>query len=166
MKAARYIMLGVLAIVLCAAAAHKFYVAVFRMDYVPSKKRIEVSARIFADDLEAALAKKHNKKFYIGDKRELPGTDAHIAQYLAAGMQVKINGREKELKFLGKEMEDDVLICYLIIPTEGDVKSIAIQNSILFEMFNDQQNIIHANINRNKKSLLLTNDTPGGSLEF
>ena len=39
-------------------SAHKFYVSVTQIDYVPSKKRVEITSRIFIDDLEKGLTKK------------------------------------------------------------------------------------------------------------
>ena len=47
---------------LCSFSIHKFYVSVTQVDYVPSKKRVEITSRIFIDDLEKALTKKYNKK--------------------------------------------------------------------------------------------------------
>lgn len=37
------------------AFAHPFYVSITSVDYNPSKKRVEVSCRLFYDDLEVAL---------------------------------------------------------------------------------------------------------------
>lgn len=36
---------------------HKFYVAIFQVQFVPEKKRIQITSRIFLDDLNKALEK-------------------------------------------------------------------------------------------------------------
>jgi hypothetical protein len=151
---------------LTSAAAHKFYVGVFQMDYVPAKKQVQLTSRLFVDDIEKTLNKKYSKRFYLGSKQELEGAEDYLKKYLAEKMEVSINGKVQPIKFLAREMEDDVLICYFTIPATSAVKSIKVSNSILMESFSEQHNIIHAKINGNRKSLLLTNDHKEGTLEF
>lgn len=145
---------------------HKYYLAVFQLDYVPAKKVMQVTSRIFIDDLEAAFVKKYKKNFYLGTSAEVGGANDYLAKYFTEKMHVKINGKEKAIKFLGKETEDDILICYYTISAESAVKSVEVTNTTLLEMFDDQQNIIHAKVKGNKKSLLLTNSETKGLLEF
>ena len=145
---------------------HKFYVAVFQLNHVPEKNVVQMTSRLFIDDVEVALNTKYKKKFYLGSSRELPEADKYLKEYFAEKIQIKFNGEPKKIKFLGRELEDDILICYYTIPAEGVITSIEISNKTLFDYFPDQQNIVHTNINRNKKSLLLTNDKPAGTLEL
>ena len=162
----RYLLLIILTLSLMSMAWHKYYVSVFQFSYVPAKKQMQLTSRIFIDDLEAAFVKKYKKNFYLGTKDETAGANDYIAKYFAEKMQVKLNGKEKPMKFLGKEVEDDILICYYTLPADGNIKSVQVSNTNLLEMFDDQQNIIHFNVKGNKKSLLLTNDKRQGLLEF
>jgi len=159
-------MLLLIVLPLLSMAVHKYYVAVFQFEYVPAKKVVQVTSRIFIDDLEAALQKKHGRKFYLGTSAEVKDVDNILKQYFSENVHVKINGKDQSVTFLGKETEDDILICYSKLAADTPVKSIQVHNTVLFEVFEEQQNIIHANVNRNKKSLLLTNDKPQGELEF
>lgn len=167
MKKFRLILIiAVLAAGFSSFTAHKFYVAVFQLDHVPAKKVVQVTARIFVDDLEAALNKKYSRKFYIGQKQEIPEADDYLNKYLAEKVQVSINGKAKAFKYIGKELEEDVMVCYYTLPADGKIKSITVKNTTLFESFPDQQNIIHTKINGNKKSLLLTNSNQQGTLDY
>ncbi|WP_238321130.1 DUF6702 family protein [Flavobacterium saliperosum] len=145
---------------------HKFYVGIYQIHYVANKKEVQVTARIFIDDLEKALEAKHKKKIYLSTPKEIAETNGFIKSYLSEKMQIKVNSSVKDLKFLGKETEDNVLICYLTTPVPEKIKSIEIVNSVLTEIFSEQQNIVHININGNKKSLLLTDSEPEGYLQF
>lgn len=165
-KIAAHICLFVFALTMMSAAVHKYYVSVFNLNYVPTKKEIQITSRIFIDDLEAALVKINKKKFYIGTSTEVPDADEYIRKYITDKLHIKVNGKEKTIKFLGKEVEDDILICYYTIPAENAVKSLAVSNTNLIELFDDQQNIVHVSVKGNKKSLLLTNDMTTGLLEF
>jgi hypothetical protein len=162
----KYLLLLLLAVMLGGAAVHKYYVAVFQIEYAPKKKVLQMTSRIFIDDLEAAFSKKYNKKFYIGDKRELPETGEYIQQYISEKMKVKVNGKAKPVKYLKKEIENDVLVCYYTIEAGSGVSSVEVSNATLMDVFPEQQNIVHIKINSNKKSLLLTNDQPEGLLDF
>lgn len=148
------------------AAVHKYYVAVFQVEYAHQKKEMQITARIFIDDLEKELNYKYNKTFYLGDKRELPAAGSYLQRYFAEKVKFTINNKPKAIKYLGKEIEEDVVICYLTIPAEEGVKTVTVRNTTLFETFPDQQNYIHLKINSNKKSLLLTNEEQNGTLEF
>lgn len=155
-----------IAVVSAGAGMHKFYVAVFQMEHVPEKKLVQMTSRIFIDDLEAALNKKYGKTFYLGSVKELPDADDYIRKYFSEKMQVNVNGKLKPVKFLGREIEDDIFIGYYTFPAEGKIKSVEMRNTVLMESFSDQQNIVHAHINRNRKSLLLTNGNEQGILQF
>ena len=64
----RFVFPIIIVVLLSSFAWHKFYVSVTQIDYVPSKKRIEITHRIFIDDLEKALEKKYKKKVYLTSK--------------------------------------------------------------------------------------------------
>lgn len=165
-KFLRYGFLLLLLLSLSAAGFHKFYVSIFQMNYVPEKKAVQITARIFTDDLEKALERKIRKKIYFATTKEVPGTEELLKKYLTEKLHIKINNVEKQLKFLGRETEDDVIICYLTIPVTEKITSFEVYNTILTEIYPDQQNIIHTNINSNKKSLLLTNSNPKEIIEY
>lgn len=136
---------------------HKFYVSVTQIDYVPNKKRIEITSRIFIDDLEKALTKKYQKKLNITSSNELPEAEEWIKTYIKEKIKVSINKKPQVIEYLAKEVEGDVLIIYTKIAISKKINTFEIYNSLLTETFQDQQNIVHTNINSNKKSFLLTN---------
>jgi len=165
-KVFQYALPVLLLVMLCSFALHKFYVGIYQVNYVAKKKEVQVTTRIFIDDFEKALEAKYKKKIYLATPKEISETNGLIKSYLAEKMQLKINKSVKTFKFLGKETEDNVLICYLTAPVSEKITSVEIYNAVLTEKYPEQQNIVHVNINGNKKSLLLTDSEPEGSLEF
>lgn len=156
-KSLRFIIPVLLVLLFSSFAVHKFYVSVTQVDYVPSKKRIEISSRIFIDDLEKALTKKHAKKVNLTSTKELPEADELIKGYLQDKIKIKVNSKPQTIEFLAREVEGDVLILYTKIAISKKINTFEIYNSLLTELFSEQQNIVHTNINGNKKSILLTN---------
>jgi len=155
-----------IAATLTSAGVHKYYVSVFQIEYSVKKKELQVTGRIFIDDLEKSLNTKHGKKFNIGTSREDPEATAIITQYLADKVSIKVNGKAVAFKFLAKEVEDDQLVCYLTVPAPKKIETIEVRNTVLFEMFRTQQNMINAKVGTERKSLLLTYDTPSGTVTF
>ena len=151
---------------LSSISAHKFYVSVTQIDYVSSKKRIEITHRIFIDDLEKALTKKYNKKVNLTSTKELPEAEELIKSYLKEKIKVSINKKPQNIEFLAREVEGDVLILYTKIAVSKKINTFEIYNSLLTEVYADQQNIVHTNINSNKKSILLTNTELQGKIDY
>ena len=147
-------------------SVHKFYVSVTQIDYVPSKKRVEITSRIFIDDLEKALTKKYNKKVNLTSTKELPEAEELIKSYLKEKIKISINKKPQNIEFLARELEGDVLILYTKIAISKKINTFEIYNSLLTEVYADQQNIVHTNINSNKKSILLTNTELKGKIDY
>lgn len=135
---------------------HKFYVSVTQIDFNQKKSRIEFTTRIFIDDLEKALDKKYNTKLNLATKQESEKSKEYIEKYLFEKMSISINNKTRKLVFLGSEYDNDVLICYLKVDCSEKIATLDLYNSILTELFSEQQNIVHTNINSVKKSYLLT----------
>ena len=147
-------------------AVHKFYVSVTQIDYVQSKKRIELTSRIFIDDLEKGLNKRFNKKVNLTSTKELPEAEELIKSYLKEKIKISINKKPQNIEFLAREVEGDVLILYTKIAISKKINTFEIYNSLLTEVYADQQNIVHTNINSNKKSILLTNIELKGKIDY
>ena len=145
---------------------HKFYVGVFQIDYFKEKKAVQITARLFIDDLEKALYKKHNKHFYLTTKDEISDANSYIASYLSEKLKIKINNKVQTLQFLFKEQENNIVICYLKINFKDNMKELDISNTILTDIFEGQQNLVHLNINGNKKTILFTNTETNQKLKY
>lgn len=160
------LLLGFAILFLSSFAVHKFYVSVTQVDYVPSKKRIEITSRIFIDDFEKALNKKYNKTLNLTSTRELPEAEELIKGYLKEKVKISINKKPQEIVFLARELEGDVLILYSKIDISKKINTFEIYNALLTEVYSDQQNIVHTHINGNKKSLLMTNTASKEKIDY
>ena len=144
---------------------HKFYTSIYQINYVPQKKMIQITSRIFIDDLNDAIEKRYHSKSYIGTDKETPKDVEAMQKYLAEKFSLKVNGTLKPMDFRSKEVEANVLICYFRITEISKITKLEIVNSALTELNSDQQNIIQANISGEKESLLLTSENFKGMLK-
>ena len=134
-------------------AVHKFYVSVTQIDYIQNKNRVEITSRIFIDDFNKVLEKKYNKKIYLASNREISGAKELVKSYMLEKLKITINNQPHATQFLGTEIDNDVLICYLKVTFSEKITTFGIENSVLTEMFKEQQNLVHTDINNEKKQL-------------
>lgn len=162
----RYFLPAILVVILSSFTWHKFYVSVTQIDYVANKKRIEITHRIFIDDLEKALEKKYKKKVYLTSTKELPEAETLIKNYLKEKVKISINKKPQEIQYLAREVEGDVLIFYTKIAISKKINTFEIFNSLLTDVYKEQQNIVHVNINSNKNSFLFTNSETEQKIDY
>ncbi|PKH66306.1 hypothetical protein CXF59_10070 [Flavobacterium sp. ALD4] len=161
-----YLFFGVFFLTLTSFGFHKFYVAVYQIEYAPEKEMLQITSRIFADDLNKALEKKYTKKHYLGTNKESPEDLVLLKKYLSENLIIKVNGQSKAMNFLSKEMEGDVLICYLSIKDISKLKSLEVHNAVLVDWDSEQQNITHFTILGTKQSFLFTASSTERMLKF
>lgn len=164
-KMIRNITFLVLFVLLTSMSIHKFYSSIYQINYVPQKKMIQITSRIFIDDMNNALEKRFHAKSFVGTSKETPQDEQAMKTYLAEKFSLKVNGTLKPMSFRSKEIEANVLICYFRITDISKITKLEIENSALTELNPDQQNIIQANISGEKQSLLLTSENFKGMLK-
>lgn len=145
--------------------AHKFYVSTYQVNYISQKKMVQITSRIFIDDLNEALEKKYKKRAFVGTDRQTDADVDLMKKYLSEKFIIKINGQQKAFNYLSNELEANVIVCYFSIKDIAKLNSLSVENSALMELNGDQQNVIQANLDGEKKSLLLTVDNFKGTLK-
>lgn len=144
---------------------HKFYVSIYKIDYVAKKKMIQITSRIFIDDMNEALEKKYHKKTFVGTNKETKEDEALMNNYLSEKMIFRLNKITMPIHFLSKEVEANVIISYFNIKDISKITTLSLENGALLEINEEQQNIIQANITGEKQSLLFTLDNYKGMLK-
>lgn len=166
MKTLKILVVIILAPLILSVSAHKFYVSVTEVAYVKEKKSVQIISRIFIDDLENTLRKRYGKRLTFSPKNEAEDVSVYLERYLKDKIAIKINGKSAPFKFIGKEYDNDILFCYLEVVDVDQVKTFEISNTLLFDSFDDQQNIVKLHINGDKKSFILIDRNDKAMLNF
>lgn len=162
-----YPLIGILLMSLSSFSFHKFYMGVFQVNYATEKKMIQITSRIFIDDLNNAMEKKYHQKTFVGTDKETPVDLDILKKYLSENFTIKINGQSKPITFLSKEVEaGDVLVCYSRIKDIDKFKTIEISNTILVDWSAEQQNITHISAFGTKRSVLFTESSRKELLKY
>ena len=147
-------------------AVHPFYISVCQVDHNPDTGALEMSFRIFMDDLELALEEMGTERLHLGTEREAEKTDLYIGRYLARHVVIEINGRRVSTAFLGKEIDPDAVWCYVEVENIPVLESMTMTNTLLLETYEDQVNLVHVNANGQKKSLVFDIQQVTQTLDF
>ncbi len=144
--------------------AHKFYISVTNVGYSDKDRAIQITTRIFLDDMNTVLKTRYDIDSELGTKKESDLDREYLEKYLRTKFLVEVDGKPREYTILGKKYDTDMIICYLEVPKIelSKVSSIAIQNELLMDIYDEQQNVVHMKIDGKKKSfVLLKSDTKG-----
>jgi len=145
---------------------HKYYISVTEVDYIKDKQSVQITSRIFIDDFEKVLRERYNENVVLAGKKETKEVNQYIEAYLRSKMKVRINDNDMNFIFIGKEYDVDIIQCYIEIQNVQQINSIEITNEVLFDLFEDQQNMIKTKINSKQKSFLLNQNNKIAVLNF
>ena len=134
------------------AEAHTYHTSLTRMDYNAKDKTIEISIQLFLHDVTPMLERRMKKRVDIDKTAEV---DGEIFKYLGETFVFQNKkGEAQKLKWVGREFENDVIYVYLEISFEGEIKGTKLQNTIFFESFPQQTNLVIAQFGKKKIDLL------------
>ena len=145
---------------------HPLYVSVTEINHNPKDKILEISCKIFTDDLENTLTKFFNTKINLSDQKTKSTTDQYITAYITKHLQLKVDGKPVSLQFIGSEKEAESIWSYFQVNDIATVKNIDIMNDILYDSFEGEINIIHVMANGNRQSTKLERPETKVHFEF
>ncbi|RXR20664.1 hypothetical protein EQG63_01655 [Flavobacterium amnicola] len=164
----KYLQIAILTFVIIGFSSftiHKFYVSIYQINYVTEKKMLQITSRIFVDDLNKMLSEKYKTKVNLGEKEESIQDVEVMKKYIFENFKITVNGKPKTIHFANKEMEGNVLICYYNVKEIPKIKTLEIVNSVLLDLNDEQQNIVHTTVLGNKKSFLFSGTNAKGLLK-
>jgi hypothetical protein len=146
--------------------AHPFYVSVTEMSHNAKEQILEISCKMFTNDLETALEKTGGGKADLADPKDKNATDKRIAEYITRHLQLKINGGPVVMQWVGSEQESESTWCYLQVGHVASVHQIDLANSLLYDSFDKEINIMHATVGGKRQSNKLSYPDTKISFEF
>ena len=123
--------------------AHKFYMSIIDMEYNEASKSLQISMKLFADDLEFVLEKEQNVKVFLGTEKEHEKTDDFIKSYLNTHFFIEQSKGSLPLTYVGKEVDKDYAWIYIEVKNFKVKDETLLTNSMLIDYFKDQTNKIN-----------------------
>lgn len=131
---------------------HPFYVSVTEINHNAKDKILEISCKLFTNDLETVLEKNLHTKVDLSSPADKKAAEGYIAAYIIKNLQIKVDGKPVPLQFVGSEKEQEATWSYFQVNNMPSVKNIALTNSLLYDGFDKEINIMHVSVGGDRKS--------------
>lgn len=154
-----YVLLNIFQLSFTDFATHKFYLSTTEIEYKKDIKTFQIITQLFIDDLELLL-QQQEKSLRLFPDSDAKLSDSLLMFNLKKEFQLIINGEPQEISYLGKEYKNDIVVCYLELYLDEIPSTIEIKNSMFFDLFDSQQNIIHYKNEASRNSFLLHSKSP------
>jgi hypothetical protein len=123
-----------------ASAAHKYYTSLAQVEYNAESRTVEVSLRVFADDLELALTRRAGRQVSLDRTKDAGGL---VLAYLRDTFAIKNrDGEAKALKWVGMELRAGVAWLYFEAEMPEGLAGGRLRDHVLFELFAEQVNTV------------------------
>lgn len=134
---------------------HPFYVSVTEINHNAAEKTLEISNKVFADDLEEVLKKNYRVTVDLSNAAQQAQNNKIVADYFLKHVAITADGRTSQLTYLGFEKDKESVYCYFEVNNVTSLKKIELTNSILQDLNDKQINIMHVVVGGTRKSYKL-----------
>lgn len=135
---------------------HPYHVGSVEINYNSKHKTFEITGRFFLDDLESGLSKKYGKPFHFNDVKYKTQLNEALKNYCAEYFKLKTDNQFLKVNYIGYEEDSESVNVYLESESVSNPKKVEAAVSFLYNLFDDQINIVHVIVNGNRKSEKLT----------
>jgi len=148
------------------AAIHPFHVTVTEVNHNAADKTLEISCKLFTDDFEKILAKNYNAKVDLINPPDKAKMDTLVKKYLYSHLSIRVNGQPVAFAYVGFENESEAAYGYIEVDNVPSASKIELTNSLLYDMFDDEVNIMHVIVGGSRKSNKLNYPDKEASFSF
>ena len=135
---------------------HPYHVGSVEINYNSKSKTFEITGRFFLDDLENGLNKKYGKPFHFNDLKYKTHLNEALKNYSSEYLRLKTDNQFLKINYLGYEEDGESVNIFLESETVHEPKKVEAAVSFLYNLFDDQINIVHIIVKGNRKSEKLT----------
>lgn len=131
---------------------HPYHVGSVEINYNSKSRTFEITGRFFLDDLENGLSKKYGKPFHFNDEKYKAQLNEALKNYSAEYFKLKADNKFLKVSYIGYEEDSESVNVFLESETLPAPKKVEAAVSLLYNLFDDQINIVHIIVNGNRKS--------------
>lgn len=139
------------------APVHPLYITVTEINLNGKDKTLEIACKVFTSDLETALEKLAHGKVDLSDASAAgkAAGDKWVADYVPRHLQLAVDGKAVGMVYVGREKESDGTWCYFQVTGVAGLKKLGITNTVLYDSFEQEINIMHVTVGGVKQSTRL-----------
>lgn len=149
-------LLIVVSMLISAFVLHPYYVSVTEMEYNAGKKEVEISGKIFIDDLEYALKQEFKTNVAILNEADKKKNKDLLNRFFQKHIKLTLDGKPVAFEFLGYQREEEAIWSFMVVKNIKPFKTVTVFNDLLYSFREDQVNIVHFKNKNERKSYRLT----------
>jgi hypothetical protein len=145
---------------------HPIHISITEINHNPKTQSLEITHKIFIDDLETILEKKHGKRLFLASEKEHPDALKQLKEYLETQFSLELNGKKLAIQFLGREYENEAVWVYAEVLNVPAPQTARISSRILLDLYADQTNLLHFKYKNKRQSASFKEDRVQTELFF
>ncbi|PSR09511.1 MAG: hypothetical protein C7M88_06120 [Candidatus Arcticimaribacter sp.] len=137
------------------SSLHDYYVSSTEVVFVEDKQQLQVTTRVFIDDLEAYFNAQTEDKIQLQPDLEPAKIDSLVHVFFKNNFNIFFDKKEVGIQYIGRQYKEDQILIFAEATEVSPPTSFEIHNTILIPFRSDQQNIVHLKTVNSKKSFLM-----------
>tara|TARA_B100001996_G_scaffold358495_1_gene323109 strand:+ start:507 stop:980 length:474 start_codon:yes stop_codon:yes gene_type:complete len=137
---------------------HPYYVSVSDSVFNQNESSLQITKKFFFDDLELVLKKENKNENFDILNSEKDLVNSYIENYIKRNMFFIVDGKLKELNYLGHEVIDSRINSYFEIMNIKKIETIEIKDTSLINYFETQENLTYFEIDNQRFTIRLRKD--------
>lgn len=154
-------LLYIFPLVILAALVMSFYSADFfssmtKVDYSEGNKTLKFTTKLNTSHISSA----------IGIRPETAAFEAEVKKYINRNFDVAVNDAPKNITFTGSQVNGESVWVYFEASGVGEISSLKIRNSILFDAYPKQFNVVNIAYKGKQKTMNFTKGKETNTVTF
>ena len=145
---------------------HPIYMSVTEIEHNAKEKTLEISCRIFTNDLENTLKQSNKGLIDLINPKDKAAMNKLVNDYIQKHLSIQVDGKTVALQFLGYEQQEDAINSFFQVNNIAAIKKISVTDNILYEYKSEQISLLHVKVNGDRKSTKMVNPEEKIYLEF
>lgn len=145
---------------------HPFFVSVTEINHNAKAQSVEISCRMFYDDLEHVLEKQYRTRLDIVKPANKPQLEKILSDYIHKHLIIKVDGKVLNPAYMGYEIQEDGAWAYLEVKGIAKAQKIEVHDDLLYSEHAEQINMLHVTVNGERKSTKLDNPAADARFSF
>jgi len=121
---------------------------------------------LFTYDFENALRVHSNSKIDLLQPKYKPQMETLVNKYLQNHLKIWVEEKSVFMKYVGYEIVEEGIVSYFQVDHIATVKTITVQDNILYEMSPEQISLVHIIVGGNRKSTKMNNPDDKVTMQF
>ena len=131
---------------------HPLHLGVVEIEYNQPEQSLEITCKLFTDDFENILEKTNNADVDLINPPDRNAVQKWMNAYINKHLIIAANGKRANLECIGFERDHEATFSYFQATGIPQATAFTIENTVMYDLFDDQSNIIHVKVNGTRKS--------------